>query len=125
MEMTSAVAGLAALAHEGRLAVFRMLVQAGPEGLAAGEIARRLAVPPSSLSANLNVLSHAGLIASRREARSIVYTARYDEMARLLGYLLDDCCNGSPEICGPLAERLSQAAGCRGGDASDSSSCRR
>ncbi|WP_293798460.1 helix-turn-helix transcriptional regulator [uncultured Bosea sp.] len=112
MEISSAVTSLAALAHAGRLTVFRMLVQAGPEGLAAGVIAQRLSVPPSSLSANLNLLSNAGLIVSRREGRSIVYTARYDEMARLLGYLLDDCCDGSPEICRPLAERLSQAVHC-------------
>lgn len=112
MEITDAVTRLSALAHEGRLAVFRMLVQTGPDGIAAGEIARRLGVPPSSLSANLTVLSHAGLIAARREGRSIVYTAGYDEMTRLLGYLLDDCCGGSPEICRPLAEKFAQAACC-------------
>lgn len=119
MEMKSAVSRLAALAHEGRLAVFRMLVQAGPDGVAAGEIARRLRVPPSSLSANLSVLDQAGLIAARREGRSIIYTARYDEMTSLLGYLLDECCGGSPEICRPLAEKITQAAACEGIDASD------
>lgn len=103
MESKPAVAALAALAHEGRLAVFRMLVQAGSGGVAAGEIARRLGVPANTLSANLNVLSHAGLIDSRREGRSIIYTAAYARMAALLGFLLEDCCQGSTEICAPLA----------------------
>lgn len=102
MEAKSAVAALGALAHEGRLSIFRMLVQAGPEGLAAGEIARRLAVLPNTLSASLNVLSHAGLVASRRQGRSIIYSARYDAMRTLLAFLMQDCCGGAPEICAPL-----------------------
>ncbi len=102
MEAKSAVARLSALAHEGRLAVFRLLVQRGPGGLAAGEIARALGSPPSSLSANLNILNHAGLIAARREGRSIIYTANYDAMRELLAFLVEDCCAGTPEICGPL-----------------------
>ena len=112
MEMTSAVTSLSALAHEGRLAIFRMLVQAGPEGVAAGDIARRLDSPPNTLSANLKVLTHAGLLASRREGRSILYSARYDQMSELLGYLMEDCCAGSPEICAPLAEVFARAACC-------------
>lgn len=112
MEIKSAIASLSALAHDGRLAVFRMLVQAGPEGLAAGEIARRLDVLPNSLSANLNVLSHADLVASRREGRSIIYTAQYDQMTGLLGYLMQDCCAGSPEICAPLADILAKSSCC-------------
>lgn len=103
MELKLAVAALSALAHEGRLSVFRMLVQAGPEGVPAGEIARRLDVPPNTLSSNLNILSHAKLIESRREGRSIIYTARYQEMTGLLEFLIQDCCGGSPEICAPLA----------------------
>ncbi|PJI89695.1 ArsR/SmtB family transcription factor [Sphingomonas koreensis] len=103
MELKNAVAALSALAHEARLAVFRMLVQAGPEGLAAGEIARRLDVPPNTLSSNLNILSHADLIESRRDGRSIIYTARYANMTELLEFLMQDCCDGSPEICAPLA----------------------
>lgn len=102
METKSAVAGLAALAHEGRLAAFRLLVQAGDEGLAAGELARRLDMLPNTLSANLNILSHAGLITSQRDGRSIVYHAQYDVMRDLLGFLVQDCCGGSPEICAPL-----------------------
>lgn len=109
METKSAVASLGALAHEGRLSTFRLLVQAGPGGLAAGEIARRLGVLPNTLSASLNLLSHAGLIGSRREGRSIIYSARYDAMRELLAFLMEDCCGGSPEICAPLAAIASQA----------------
>jgi DNA-binding transcriptional ArsR family regulator len=102
MEMSSAASSLSALAHEGRLATFRLLVQAGPEGLAAGEIARRLEVLPSTLSSSLNILSHAGLVRSRRDGRSIIYTADYDAMRMLLAFLVEDCCGGKPEICAPL-----------------------
>ncbi|WP_242187499.1 metalloregulator ArsR/SmtB family transcription factor [Sphingomonas sp. CARO-RG-8B-R24-01] len=104
MEIKNAVAGLSALAHEGRLTVFRMLVQAGPTGIAAGEIARQMEVPPNTLSANLTILSHAGLIDSRREGRSVIYTAKYENMSDLLEYLMKDCCGGSPEICASLAD---------------------
>ncbi len=100
--MESAVVALSALAYEGRLMIYRELVQAGPEGLAAGEIARRLGMAPSTLSASLTVLSHAGLVISRREGRSIIYAAAYERMAALLGYLVKDCCNGRPEVCAPL-----------------------
>jgi DNA-binding transcriptional ArsR family regulator len=112
MESKLAVAALSALAHEGRLAIFRMLVQAGADGVAAGEIARRLGVPANTLSANLNVLSHAGLIESRREGRSIIYTAEYARMAALLGFLMEDCCQGSAAICAPLADIVNRAACC-------------
>ncbi|WP_114227240.1 MULTISPECIES: ArsR/SmtB family transcription factor [Sphingomonas] len=112
MESKLAVAALAALAHEGRLAVFRMLVQAGADGVAAGEIARHLGVPANSLSANLSVLTHAGLIESRREGRSIIYTAAYEPMSALLSYLVEDCCQGSPAICAPLAAIMARTACC-------------
>jgi len=102
METISAVTSLSALAHEGRLAAFRLLVQAGGEGLAAGDLARRLEMPPSTLSANLNILAHAGLVTSERDGRSIIYRAQYDAMRDLLGFLVEDCCGGSPEICAPL-----------------------
>lgn len=103
METKSAVSSLAALAHEGRLSIFRLLVQAGEEGLAAGEIARRLEILPNTLSASLNILSHADLVASRRDGRSIIYRANYGAMRQLLAFLLEDCCSGAPEICAPLA----------------------
>ncbi len=104
MEPKDAVAALSALAHGSRLSVFRMLMQAGAEGIAAGEIARRLDVPPNTLSANLNILSHAGLIENRREGRTVIYTARYVQMTELLEFLIHDCCSGQPEICAPLAD---------------------
>ena len=112
MEGKLAVAALSALAHEGRLAAFRLLVQAGSDGMAAGEIAGHLGVLPNTLSANLNVLSHAGLVESRRNGRSIIYTAAYERMATLLGYLVRDCCGGSPAICAPLAVLVADAACC-------------
>ena len=100
------------MAHEGRLAIFRLLVEAGPDGLSAGEIARRLEVLPNSLSANLNILSHAELVASRREGRSIIYSAAYAKMAGLLAFLMQDCCGGRPEVCAPISELAAQAACC-------------
>jgi DNA-binding transcriptional ArsR family regulator len=112
MEAKPAVVALSALAHEGRLAIYRMLVQAGREGIPAGEIARRQGVPPNTLSANLTVLAHAGLVDSRRDGRSIIYTAEYDRMSDLLIYLMEDCCQGRPEVCTPLAQAASRAACC-------------
>ena len=109
MEMRNAVIALSALGHEGRLSVFRMLVQEGSEGLPAGEVARRLGVPPNTLSANLNILANAGLVQSRREGRSIIYTARYDFMSDLLGYLVEHCCDGSAEVCAPLADVINRS----------------
>ena len=112
METNSAVAALSALAHESRLSVFRLLVQAGPEGLAAGEIARRTGALPNTLSANLAILTNAGLATSRREGRSIIYAAGYGPMRELLAFLMEDCCQGSPEICAPLAELARDCARC-------------
>ena len=112
MESISAVAALSALAHEARLNVFRLLVRAGSEGIAAGAIARAIGAPPNTLSANLNLLSRAGLVRSRREGRSIIYTADYGRMAELLGFLVEDCCNGAPQVCTPLAEIAARAACC-------------
>lgn len=101
--MTTAIESLSALAHEGRLRAFRLLVSAGPAGLAAGEIARRLGTPPNTLSANLALLAHAGLVQSRRDGRSIIYSARFDRMGALMAFLAEDCCGGAPEVCAPLA----------------------
>jgi DNA-binding transcriptional ArsR family regulator len=103
MEKATAIEALGALAHDGRLDVFRLLVVAGPEGMAAGEIARETGAVPSTLSANLSILSRAGLVSARREGRSIIYTAAYGQMRDLLGFLMEDCCGGKPEICAPLA----------------------
>lgn len=108
MEPNSAITALSALAHEGRLNVFRLLVRAGPEGMAAGDIARATGMLPNTLSTNLNILSGAGLVASRREGRSIIYSAAYDHMRELLAFLIEDCCAGNPAICAPLAAIASQ-----------------
>lgn len=99
-----AVAALSALAQEHRLAAFRLLVQAGPEGLPAGAIARELALPNSSLSFHLGQLAEAGLVRQRREGRSIVYSADFDAMNRLIAYLLENCCSG--EVCAADVESL-------------------
>ena len=117
MEKDEAIRGLGALAHPGRLDVFRLLVQAGRDGMAAGEIARTTGSPQSSLSANLTILSNAGLIVSRRDGRSIIYRAAYEQMRGLLAFLMEDCCAGKPEICAPLAAQAS--AGC----AAEGASC--
>jgi DNA-binding transcriptional ArsR family regulator len=112
MESKLATLSLSALGHEGRLSIFRLLVSAGPEGLAAGEIARRLGMVPNSLSANLNILSRANLTRSRRAGRSIIYQADFSTMSALVGFLVGDCCGGAPEICSPLNQWLSQAQQC-------------
>lgn len=104
MESKSAVFALSALAHEGRLAAFRLLVKAGKQGLAAGALARTLDMLPNTLSANLNILSHAGLVESRRAGKSVIYSVRYAEMTALLQFLMEDCCAGSLDICAPLVD---------------------
>jgi ArsR family transcriptional regulator len=112
METISAVTALSALAHEGRLEVFRLLVRAGDGGMAAGDIARTLEVLPNTLSSNLNILSVAGLVTSRRQGRWIIYAAGYGRMRELIAFLLEDCCAGAPEICAPMAEVAARAACC-------------
>jgi len=102
MEANVVIKRLSALAQESRLAVFRLLIKAGPEGVAAGEIARTLEITPNTLSAQLTVLSNAGLVTSRRDGRSIIYAADYDGMSQLLVYLMEDCCQGRAEVCAPL-----------------------
>lgn len=111
MQLPIAVDALSALAHGSRLAVFRLLVRAGREGMPAGEIAREIGALPNTLSAHLNVLGNAGLVQSRREGRSIIYSADYDRMRGLLGFLIADCCAGRPEICGSLGD-LAKPADC-------------
>jgi len=114
METISAVTALSALAHAGRLEIFRLLVRTGTAGLAAGEIARSTGVLPNTLSSNLNILSGAGLVSARREGRSVIYTAAYDQMRLLLAFLVEDCCAGKPEICAPLAAIASRACDAEG-----------
>jgi ArsR family transcriptional regulator len=112
METTTAVTALSALAHPARLEVFRLLVKAGPEGLAAGEVARATGSLANTLSANLNVLAGAGLVSSRREGRRVIYSAAYERMRELLAFLMEDCCGGNSEICAPLAAIAERAACC-------------
>ena len=106
-----ALSALGALAHESRLAIFRMLVKAGTGGMAAGQIADALDCPASSLSFHLAHLTRAGLLAQKREGRSLIYSVSYDQFVALMGFLLEDCCQGRAEVCAPLAE-LAKAAAC-------------
>jgi len=100
MEKMDAIVALAALAHETRLDVFRLLVQTGAEGLPAGRIGERLGLPPATLSFHLNHLRHAGLVSFRRESRSLIYMAAYPAMNDLLAYLTANCCQGDAAACG-------------------------
>src|SRR6478609_7718191 len=104
METESTILALAALAQSTRLDVFRLLVKHEPEGLAAGEIAKTLAVPQNTMSAHLAVLSRAGLVTARRISRSIVYRADLVRFQAVMLFMLNDCCDGRPEICAPLIE---------------------
>lgn len=106
MQLPAAVDALSALAHGHRLAVFRLLVRVGADGLPAGEIAQEVGVLPNTLSTHLTILGHAGLVRSRRDGRSVIYSANYDGMRELLGFLVADCCGGRPEICGSLADEI-------------------
>jgi DNA-binding transcriptional ArsR family regulator len=101
MEESQALAGLSALAQETRLRILRQLVRAGPDGLAAGLVAESVAVSASNVSFHLKELERAGLVAQRRVARSIIYTADFTTLAALIGFLMQDCCNGRPDICAP------------------------
>ena len=100
MDNKHAVAALAALAHASRLAVFRLLVEAGPEGLAASRISDALKMPASSLSFHLKELSHAGLIAARQDGRFVIYSASFGAMNALVNFLTDNCCGGTPCVTG-------------------------
>lgn len=100
MKTKDAVKALAALAQESRLAMFRLLVVAGPDGVPAGEIGEELSIPPATLSFHLKELTHAGLIESRREGRSIRYSLCVSAMRELLEFLMKDCCKGREELCG-------------------------
>jgi DNA-binding transcriptional ArsR family regulator len=102
MESELAIKRLSAIAQEARLEVFRLLVKAGPEGMAAGDIARKLDVPANTLSAQLLVLSNAGLVRARRDGRSIIYAMNFDAVGELLVFLMEDCCGGRAEVCAPL-----------------------
>ena len=106
MDLTTTVKALSALAQESRLNAFRLLVRSGPDGLAAGEIARQLAIPHNTLSSHLAILSNAGLITSHRESRSIIYHINFDGTRELLSFLMEDCCRGQPDLCAPVLDSL-------------------
>lgn len=106
MDKIRSLAALSALAQESRLDAFRLLVRAGAEGVLAGEIADRLGARQNTMSANLSILLQAGLIRNRREGRAIRYFADMEGMRGLLGYLMEDCCGGQPELCQPLIDEL-------------------
>src|SRR3954471_3062956 len=103
MEKLDAVVALAALAQDSRLDVYRLLVQAGPAGMAAGEVATALEIAPNTLSFHFDRLRHAGLVSVARQGRSLIYAARYETMNNLLGYLTENCCGGKPGLCAPAA----------------------
>jgi ArsR family transcriptional regulator len=109
MELDDAIKRLSALAQDARLEVFRLLVKAGPDGMAAGDIARALGVPANTLSAQLLLLANAQLVRARREGRSIIYSIQFDSMRDLLVFLTEDCCDGRAEICAPLADMAARA----------------
>lgn len=99
MNDNQAINMLGALAQSTRFRVFRMLMKQGKAGMAAGAIATEVGVPQNTLSAHLNILSNAGLIASKREGRSLIYSVRLEDTKGFIGYLVNDCCDGHPEIC--------------------------
>ncbi len=99
MKAESAVEALAALAQESRLAVFRLLVRAGREGMAAGTLGEKLGIPPATLSFHLKTLAHAKLVKSRTEGRFVIYSANYPEMDKLVDYLTENCCEGDATQC--------------------------
>src|ERR1044072_2148056 len=109
MNRGQALSAFSALSQDMRLSIVRLLVQAGPEGIAAGEVADEIGVSASNLSFHLKELQHSGLVEARREARSIIYSANYPALRDVIGFLRKDCCAGHPEICTP---DLNEAACC-------------
>jgi len=110
MKKQNAVAILAALAQANRLDVFRLLIEAGPEGMPAGHIANSLRLPPNALTFHLDRLREAGLISVRRDGRSMIYSARFAAMNALVSYLTDHCCQGRPDLCKPKVSKRSEKA---------------
>ncbi|WP_297108406.1 metalloregulator ArsR/SmtB family transcription factor [uncultured Devosia sp.] len=106
MDDTAIIEALAALAQPTRLAAFRLVVEHEPDGLAAGEIARRLDVPQNTMSTHLSQLARAGLLVADKHGRTIIYRAQIDHMREVMGYLVNDCCGGRPELCTPLIEDI-------------------
>jgi len=112
MEDQEAVSALGALAQEDRLAAFRLLMAAGPDGLPSGTVAERLDIKPTRMSFHLTTLERAGLLSSRRDGRHIHYAVDYGRMRRLLTFLMEDCCGNDPAVCCLQSEISSKPAGC-------------
>ena len=109
MDKTNALAAFSALSQDTRLDVFRLLVKAGEDGMLSGEIGERLGVRQNTMSANLAVLLHSGLVRNRREGRAIRYFADFDGIQGLLAFLMEDCCGGQPELCRPVIDEIAAA----------------
>ncbi len=109
MKNTDAVSALAALAQDSRLGVFRLLVEAGPGGLPAGQVADKLKLAPSALTFHFDRLRDAGLVTVRRDGRSMIYAAQFETMNALIGFLTDNCCGGQPELCAPVCKPAKKA----------------
>jgi ArsR family transcriptional regulator, arsenate/arsenite/antimonite-responsive transcriptional repressor len=110
MKKQDALAILAALAQDNRLDVFRLLVEAGPDGMPAGHIGASLRLPPNALTFHLDRLREAGLITSHREGRLMIYAAQFEAMNSLVSYLTDHCCQGRPDLCKPKAGKGARRA---------------
>ncbi|MEO3434757.1 metalloregulator ArsR/SmtB family transcription factor [Inquilinus sp. CAU 1745] len=106
MDEKQALMAFGAMAQETRLRILRLLVRAGPEGMAAGAIAETAGVSPSNVSFHLKEIQRAGLAAARRDSRSIIYCAEYEALSGLIRFLMEDCCAGRPEICAPPSAPL-------------------
>ena len=104
MKSKAAISSLLALAQESRLTIFRMLVQAGPNGMSAGKIGEITGIAPSSVSFHIKELVNAGLVISRKDGRFIIYTANFDSMSELIAFLTENCCGGNP--CLPIATSI-------------------
>jgi ArsR family transcriptional regulator, arsenate/arsenite/antimonite-responsive transcriptional repressor len=115
MDSETAIEALSALAQPSRLEAFRLLVKHEPDGLPAGEIARRLSVPQNTMSTHLGILTQAGLVTVERHSRSMIYRVELAAVRKLVMFLLKDCCNGQPELCAPLVQDLSKTCSTSGG----------
>jgi len=104
MDISEAVGALGALAQESRLKVFRLLIRAGGSGMAAGDIARALAVPHNTMSSHLAILSRAKLVSAKKQGRSVIYAVDLAGTRALLSFLVEDCCRGEPSVCAPVIE---------------------
>jgi ArsR family transcriptional regulator len=113
LESLDAAQGFAALSHETRLTVFRAIMRAGPQGLTAGDLAERAQVTPSNLSAHLTVLTNSGLLTMRRDGRRRYYAPALSTVSQLVRFLVEDCCNGHPEVCAQLPSSVQdETSGC-------------